>query len=113
MPIISDAECEADYYPVWYDTDPSMICAGVPEGGIDACQGDSGGPLMVKHSTGRYVLTGIVSWGIGCAKPNLPGIYTRTSNYIDWITSTMDSNNDKRFNYFPRTFFPLLPFFYW
>lgn len=36
---------------------------------------DSGGPLAVE---GRQV--GIVSWGMGCAVPLYPGIYTRISN---------------------------------
>jgi secreted trypsin-like serine protease len=61
------------------------------EGGKDSCSGDSGGPLMVKHSTGRYMLAGITSWGIGCARPNLPGMYTRAANYADWIVSTVAS----------------------
>jgi trypsin len=52
----------------------NMICAGRDSGGIDSCQGDSGGPL-----TRGSVLTGIVSWGNGCARPNLFGVYTRIS----------------------------------
>lgn len=80
VPIISDAECEDDYYAVFYDTDPSMICAGIPEGGIDACQGDSGGPLVFNNE-----LIGIVSWGLGCARPKLPGVYTEVAYYVDWI----------------------------
>lgn len=39
-------------------------------------QADSGGP-MVSHDDG---LIGIVSTGIGCARPGLPGIYTREQN---------------------------------
>ena len=66
----------------------SMVCAGFKEGGKDACQGDSGGPL-VKAIGNRYVLVGIVSWGHGCARPNLPGVYTQASRYISWIERTI------------------------
>ncbi|QAT84830.1 S1A family peptidase [Corallococcus coralloides] len=62
----------------------AMLGAGYKKGGKDACQGDSGGPLVVKGSQG-YVLQGIVSFGVGCARAGLPGIYTRVSNYIPWI----------------------------
>lgn len=59
-----------------------MLCAGLPEGGRDACQGDSGGPLTVANQ-----VAGIVSWGIGCARPNLPGVYARVPFYRNWIDS--------------------------
>lgn len=55
----------------------NMICAGLDQGGQDSCQGDSGGPLT--RGLTDTVLTGIVSWGTGCARPNLFGIYTRVS----------------------------------
>ncbi|CAM4329903.1 MULTISPECIES: serine protease [Myxococcus] len=64
----------------------AMFGAGYKEGGKDACQGDSGGPLIVPGPQG-YVLQGIVSFGVGCARAGLPGIYTRVSNYIPWINT--------------------------
>lgn len=54
-----------------------MICAGYAKGGKDSCQGDSGGPLVNSDD----VLIGIVSWGIGCAKQNYPGIYTNVAEH--------------------------------
>nr|AYV99585.1 venom polypeptide [Dolopus genitalis] len=61
-----------------------MICAGYSQGGIDACNLDSGGPMAVDGE-----LVGIVSWGIGCARPNSPGVYTHVAMLRDWIDDTM------------------------
>ncbi|CAH1179170.1 unnamed protein product [Phaedon cochleariae] len=65
----------------------SHICAGYENGGIDACWADSGGPLMVNSNgqNDQMIVVGVVSTGIGCARPYLPGIYTRVSDYIPWI----------------------------
>jgi len=60
----------------------SMICAANPN--KDSCSGDSGGPLYMKQS-GFCVQLGIVSWGIGCARPDSPGVYTRVTKMMDWI----------------------------
>ena len=58
----------------------TMFCAGPLGGGVDTCQGDSGGPISVGTGSGRRQI-GIVSWGIGCARPGRPGIYTRLGSY--------------------------------
>lgn len=60
------------------------VCAGMPQGGVDACQGDSGGPLTVAYNGGA-VLAGIVSSGSGCADPKYPGLYTRVTSFLPWL----------------------------
>lgn len=62
-----------------------MCCAGhIVEGGKDACQGDSGGPIFMMVGD-KPVLTGVVSWGYGCAQPGKPGVYASVSYFKDWI----------------------------
>jgi secreted trypsin-like serine protease len=63
----------------------NMFCAGRPEGGADSCQGDSGGFIGVKPDGQGWVQLGVVSFGIGCARPSLFGVYTRVANYTQWI----------------------------
>ncbi|XP_039767949.1 tissue-type plasminogen activator isoform X2 [Ornithorhynchus anatinus] len=72
----------------------NMLCAGDTRSGgtngnlDDACQGDSGGPLVCMKDN-RMHLLGIISWGIGCGQKDIPGIYTKVINYLDWIQKNM------------------------
>jgi trypsin len=87
VPIVSRQVCNEAYNPNGYDITESMICAGVA--GKDSCQGDSGGPMLCQRPSGAWVHCGIVSWGIGCARPGYPGVYARTSSFEDFIRETV------------------------
>jgi secreted trypsin-like serine protease len=54
-------------------------------------QGDSGGPLQVRVYSPRcdFDVVGIISFGIECAKPDTPAVYTRVSKYVPWIESVV------------------------
>jgi secreted trypsin-like serine protease len=80
----SETQC-GSYLTTAYLPD-QMLCAAQISLGKDSCQGDSGGPLAVEVS-GTWTLAGIVSWGYGCADPSYPGVYTRVTSYLNWITS--------------------------
>ncbi|KTG47356.1 hypothetical protein cypCar_00045936 [Cyprinus carpio] len=90
IPIVSNSNCDDAYGALKITS--NMICAGLlNEGGKDSCQGDSGGPLVSRNGS-LWIQSGVVSFGIGCADPKYPGVYARVSQYQDWITSTIGSN---------------------
>jgi len=66
-----------------------MLCASLPD--KDSCSGDSGGPLFDCPRAGPCTQVGIVSWGIGCAKANYPGVYTRVTSMLTWITNIVEN----------------------
>jgi len=82
VPVVSDKKCRHAYGHG--EIADSMICAGYDEGGKDSCQGDSGGPFMCGKQ-----LTGVVSWGYGCAEAGYPGVYTQVSYFTDWLAANM------------------------
>ncbi|XP_052890119.1 venom serine protease Bi-VSP-like isoform X1 [Anopheles moucheti] len=93
LPIIANDECRTLYDKIGKvfsqkQFDNAVMCAGVLEGGKDSCQGDSGGPLMLPQRFGSefyYFQVGIVSYGIGCARAEVPGVYTRVASFVEWI----------------------------
>ncbi|NWI11820.1 OVCH2 protein, partial [Crypturellus soui] len=104
LPILNSRECSRVLStlrkPIQDDT---ILCAGFPDGGKDACQGDSGGPLLCRRRHGAWVLAGVISWGMGCARGwvsnekklhyrrGSPGIFTDLSAVLPWIQENMSA----------------------
>ncbi|KAB0805514.1 hypothetical protein PPYR_02484 [Photinus pyralis] len=91
VPVINNTVCESMYRSAGYiEHIPHIfICAGWRKGGFDSCEGDSGGPMVIQREDKRFLLAGVISWGIGCAEPNQPGVYTRISEFRDWINQIL------------------------
>lgn len=94
VPIVSQAQCIASHPK--YIVTANMFCAGNKNSSLgDACQGDSGGPFSVNNparatpSVTRHVLLGVVSWGDGCGQYGKYGVYTRLTNFVDWIMNQL------------------------
>lgn len=83
LKVVSDAECGQTNFG--FD-DATGVCAAALL--KDSCQGDSGGPLFANRS-GSPVQIGVVSYGMSCALPKFPGVYSEVNNPAirDWIAS--------------------------
>ncbi|XP_037002010.1 chymotrypsin-like elastase family member 2A [Artibeus jamaicensis] len=90
--VVDYATCSS---PSWWGSSvkTNMVCAG-GDGVISSCNGDSGGPLNCQNANGQWEVHGIVSFGssLGCNYYHKPSVFTRVSNYIDWINSVMANN---------------------
>ncbi|KAJ8922202.1 hypothetical protein NQ315_004139 [Exocentrus adspersus] len=75
VPIVNYYKCYLSYGPLLTS---HMFCAGKHD--KDSCQGDSGGPLVISGK-----LYGITSFGVGCGRPDFPGVYTRVSVFRSFI----------------------------
>ncbi|CAL1266437.1 unnamed protein product [Larinioides sclopetarius] len=89
VPVVSRALCSTELRSTNLGPDfklhPGFLCAGGEEG-KDACTGDGGSPLVCT-SNGYWYVVGLVSWGIGCGQPGIPGVYVNVLYYSDWINS--------------------------
>ncbi|KAK2822868.1 hypothetical protein Q5P01_022933 [Channa striata] len=73
----------------------NVLCAGILGQRMDACEGDSGGPMVTLYRD-TWFLIGLVSWGEGCGREDKLGIYTKVSNYNEWINRVINKwNNDQ------------------
>jgi len=92
LPIMKEKYCASRYNTKrWTFFLPDlMICAGLKKGGTDSCTGDSGGPYACRNAEGRYSLTGVVSFGIGCARKKYPGVYVKVIHFVPWIVAKVN-----------------------
>ncbi|XP_055334471.1 serine protease 30-like [Paramacrobiotus metropolitanus] len=81
----------------------TFFCAG-GEGLSDGCEYDGGGPLVCPLNANGdgpgasspglgsiFVLYGVVTWGVDCGKVGVPGVYTRITNYSNWIENSINT----------------------
>ncbi|XP_015782537.1 serine proteinase stubble isoform X1 [Tetranychus urticae] len=91
VPILSHTDCEQTLRQTrlgpYYQLHPGFLCAG-GEPGKDACEGDGGSPLVCDVG-GIWKVAGLVSWGIGCGQPGVPGVYVNVGHYNQWIDSVV------------------------
>jgi secreted trypsin-like serine protease len=87
LPLVRDEDCAA-VYGQRFDSNV-MTCAGGNQ--RDTCQGDSGGPLMVPGGPRGWLLIGVTSFGDGCARQGVPGVYAWTAG--DTLRSWVEAND--------------------
>ena len=86
IPLESTTSCNRKYQGVSRPItigNADQLCAG--EGRTDTCTGDSGGPMMMLNNQNRWMVVGITSFGVECARQDFPGVYTRVDNFLSWI----------------------------
>lgn len=105
VPILNKVTCQRWYSGLNIIDFETMLCAGLKEGGKGPCYGDGGGdfkdykmentdnlsiyklllgPLLKKDT---HELVGLASFGVGCAQPNYPAVYTNIPKFMGWIES--------------------------
>lgn len=80
----------------YYFNSTVSFCAGDGKGGNDTCKGDSGGAFVLerkRETDYRWIISGLVSWGEGCAQKDHYGYYTRVYPYIDWIKKIVTTHS--------------------
>jgi len=91
LKILSDDQCDDLYSGDIHQK--SQLCAA--DIGEDSCNGDSGGPLLVLgDDPSKDVQVGVVSWGVGCAEAEHPGVYADVAFLVPWVESVLCKHAD-------------------
>ncbi|NXI27737.1 PROC protein, partial [Sterrhoptilus dennistouni] len=86
IPIVPHNECAQ---AMTHHVSDNMLCAGSLGDRKDSCSGDSGGPMFTRYKD-TWFLVGLVSWGEGCGRREKFGVYTKVSQYLEWIQHHID-----------------------
>lgn len=73
------------YIYIRYKTKCSPFFLG--DGIVGSCNGDSGGPLLINGTQ-----VGIVSFGASDCSAGMPSVYTRLTEFYDWVNQTIENN---------------------
>lgn len=99
LPIVPRRQCEqmlrGTRLGQKFNLHETFICAG-GQAGVDTCTGDGGSPLVCPDPAvpGRYILAGMVAWGIGCGAPDVPGVYVNAAYFRTWLDQQMAALNE-------------------
>nr|AID60363.1 trypsin-29 [Nilaparvata lugens] len=96
VPLWRNVDCEnalKKHFGPRFTLSQTSVCAGAE--GRDACDGDGGGPLVCEEN-GKWYQAGVVSFGVGCGRPDIPGVYTKVQRYRAWILDTILQHRVKK-----------------
>ena len=88
VPVVEHFNCQYRLRDTRLGSDFSLsqrdfLCAG-GIAGKDACSGDGGSPLVCRGQ-GGWTVVGLVAWGVGCASPDVPGVYVNVPSFVQWM----------------------------
>ncbi|XP_073719674.1 chymotrypsin-like protease CTRL-1 [Misgurnus anguillicaudatus] len=87
IPIVSNQNCSVAYNGSGVTITDNMLCAGQLNDVFKGqCEDDNGGPLVSKQGS-QWIQTGVIIMTNACLHKNIPGVFTRVSQYQDWINS--------------------------
>ena len=100
LPLVEPGLCEANLVKALNVESPgvgdqfllstSEVCAGGDS--QDACTGDGGSPLVCQALPGRWIVVGLVTWGVGC-DGEVPGVYVDIAQAREWIRRVTNIHN--------------------